>query len=61
MHLGQTDTCPTLARTHLYTWQMIGGTANTLQYCEKLFDNEIDSISLGLFKRQLRRIIYLRF
>ncbi len=50
VHLGQTDSCPTIARTHLYTWQMIGGTANTLQDCEKLLDKEIDYISLGPFR-----------
>ncbi|MEH6537743.1 MAG: thiamine phosphate synthase [Psychroserpens sp.] len=50
VHLGPTDTCPTIARTHLYSWQMIGGTANTLQDCEKLLDKEIDYISLGPFR-----------
>ena len=50
VHLGHTDTCPTIARTHLYTWQMIGGTANTLQDCETLLDKEIDYISLGPFR-----------
>ena len=50
VHLGQTDTCPTIARTHLYHWQMIGGTANTLQDCETLLDKEIDYISLGPFR-----------
>ena len=47
VHLGKTDVCPTLARKHLYTWQMIGGTANTLQDCEALLDKQIDYISLG--------------
>ena len=50
VHLGQTDTCPTLARKHLYTWQMIGGSANTLKDCETLLDKEIDYISLGPFR-----------
>ena len=50
VHLGPTDTCPTIARTHLYTWQMIGGTANTLQDCERLLDKAIDYISLGPFR-----------
>ncbi len=50
VHLGPTDTCPTIARTHLYTWQMIGGTANTFQDCEKLLDKEVDYISLGPFR-----------
>ncbi len=50
VHLGKTDACPTIARKHLYTWQMIGGTANTLQDCETLLDKEIDYISLGPFR-----------
>jgi len=50
VHLGPTDSCPTIARKHLYTWQMIGGTANTLQDCETLLDKEIDYISLGPFR-----------
>lgn len=49
VHLGQNDPCPTIARKHLYTWQMIGGTANTLQDCETLIDKEVDYISLGPF------------
>lgn len=50
VHLGKTDTCPILARKHLYTWQMIGGTANTLQDCELLLDKDVNYISLGPFK-----------
>ena len=29
VHLGKTDSCPTIAIEYLYTWQLIGGTANT--------------------------------
>ena len=50
VHLGKDDVCPTLARKHLFTWQMIGGTANTLQDCELLLDKHIDYISLGPFR-----------
>jgi thiamine-phosphate pyrophosphorylase len=50
VHLGPTDSCPTIARTHLYSWQMIGGTANTLQDCETLLTKEVDYISLGPFR-----------
>ncbi len=50
VHLGKTDSCPTIARTHLYTWQSIGGTANTLHDCETLLDKEIDYISLSPFR-----------
>ena len=51
VHLGPSDVCPTIARKYLYTWQMIGGTANTLEDCEKLLDKEIDYISLGPFRK----------
>jgi thiamine-phosphate pyrophosphorylase len=50
VHLGQTDVCPTLARKHLYTWQIIGGTANTLQDCETLIVKDVDYISLSPFR-----------
>jgi len=50
VHLGKTDACPTIAREYLYTWQIIGGTANTLQDCEALLDKEVDYISLGPFR-----------
>jgi thiamine-phosphate pyrophosphorylase len=50
VHLGKTDACPTIARKHLYTWQIIGGTANTLQDCETLIVKEVDYISLGPFR-----------
>lgn len=50
VHLGKTDVCPTLARRHLYTWQIIGGTANTVEDCEILIDKQVDYISLGPFR-----------
>jgi thiamine-phosphate pyrophosphorylase len=50
VHLGKTDICPTVARKHLYTWQMIGGTANTIQDCENLLDKDVDYMSLGPFR-----------
>jgi len=50
VHLGKTDSCPTIARKHLYTWQIIGGTANTLQDCETLIGKEVDYIGLGPFR-----------
>jgi thiamine-phosphate pyrophosphorylase len=50
VHLGKKDSCPTIARTHLYTWQIIGGTANTLQDCETLIGKEVDYIYLGPFR-----------
>lgn len=50
VHLGKTDSCPTIVRKHLYTWQIIGGTANTLQDCETSIDKEVDYISLSPFR-----------
>jgi len=50
VHLGKKDACPTIARKHLYTWQIIGATANTLQDCESILIKDVDYISLGPFK-----------
>ena len=50
VHLGKTDSCPTIARKHLYPWQIIGGTAHTIQDCEALLDKQVNYISLGPFK-----------
>ncbi|AEE20617.1 thiamine phosphate synthase [Dokdonia sp. 4H-3-7-5] len=47
VHLGSADACPITARKHLYTWQIIGGTAHTLQDCEALIEKQVDYISLG--------------
>ena len=50
VHLEKTASCPTIVRAHLYTWQLIGGTANTLQDCETLITKDVDYISLGPFR-----------
>jgi len=50
VHIEKTGSCPTIARKHAYTWQLIGGTANTLQDCETLLEKEVDYISLGPFR-----------
>ncbi len=47
VHLGKTDSCPTVARAHLYSWQIIGGTANTLEDCLSLLNKGVDYIGLG--------------
>ncbi len=54
-NLEKTDVCPTIARKHLYTWQMIGGTANTLQDCEILLDKEVDYITLGPYRVEITK------
>jgi thiamine-phosphate pyrophosphorylase len=50
VHLEKADVCPIIARTHIYTWQIIGGTANTFQDCETLISKQVDYISLSPFK-----------
>lgn len=50
VHLGKNDTCPTIARKYLETWQFIGGTANTLEDCELLIKKKVDYIGLGPFR-----------
>lgn len=50
VYLEKNTTSPTLVKTHLYPWQSIGGTANTIEDCEKLLDAQIDYIFLGPFK-----------
>jgi thiamine-phosphate pyrophosphorylase len=55
VHLEKSDVCPTIARKHLYTWRMIGGTANTLQDCEILLDKEVDYITLGPYRVEITK------
>jgi thiamine-phosphate pyrophosphorylase len=49
VHLAQKDLA-TKARIHLYTWQIIGGTANTLHDCEALLNDQVDYIRLAPFR-----------
>ncbi|UAM99446.1 thiamine phosphate synthase [Polaribacter litorisediminis] len=50
VHLEKSGACPNIARTHIYTWQIIGSTANTLQDCETLIGKQVDYISLSPFR-----------
>ena len=50
VYLEKTDSCPTIARRDLYSWQLIGAAANTLQDCEALIAKEVDFISLAPFR-----------
>lgn len=50
VHLGKSDVCPTLARAHLHSWQIIGGTANTLEDCQSLIAKNVNYIGLGPFR-----------
>jgi len=50
VHLGKSDACATEVRGYLYSWQLIGGTANTLEDCQTLIDKKVDYIGLGPFR-----------
>lgn len=50
VHLGQTDSDPAEARAYLGNFYMIGGTANTLEECQKLIEKGVNYIGLGPFK-----------
>lgn len=50
VYVEKTDSCPSIVRKHLYTWQIIGGTANTLQDCEQFLEKDVDYIVLGPFR-----------
>ena len=50
VHLETADTASMKARIHLYTWQIIGGTANTIQDCKTLINTQVDYITLGPFR-----------
>ena len=55
VYLEKTGVCPTIVRKDLYTWQLIGGEANTLQDCKTLILKDVDFISLGPFKFDLTK------
>ncbi len=50
VHLEPNHTCPMVVRTHVYTWQIIGGTANTLQDCKSLLEKQVDYITLSPYR-----------
>lgn len=50
VHLEKPDSFPITARKYLYTWQSIGGTANTIEDCKDLLKKQVDYISLGVFR-----------
>ena len=53
VHLEKSDICSTKARIHLYTWQIIGATANTVQDCKKILEKQVDYITLSPFKEKV--------
>lgn len=50
VHLEKNNSFPAEIRKHLYSWQIIGGTANTMDDCEALLDKQVNYISLGPFR-----------
>ena len=52
VHLEDIDFCATTALEHLYTWQIVGATANTLQDCNTLISKKVDYITLSPFKNK---------
>lgn len=50
VHLEQAHTCPSIVRAHVYTWQIIGGTANTLKESKTLLEKQVDYILLSPFR-----------
>jgi thiamine-phosphate pyrophosphorylase len=50
VHIENIDFCATTALENLFTWQIIGGTANTLQDCKTLISKKVDYITLSPFR-----------
>src|SRR5690606_34750540 len=50
VHLGLSDGDPFEVRQHLYSWQIVGGTANTIEDGEMLIKKKVDYIGLGPFR-----------
>lgn len=55
VHLKNINNCPIMARTHIYTWQIIGGTANNLKECKALLEKQVDYITLSPFKKSTEK------
>ncbi|NLR93148.1 MULTISPECIES: thiamine phosphate synthase [Flammeovirga] len=50
VHVGKEDSSPALAREILGSDKIIGGTANTIEDIQRLFDFGVDYIGLGPFR-----------
>jgi thiamine-phosphate pyrophosphorylase len=53
VHLKTVSVSSMKARIHLYTWQIIGGTANTIQDCKILLGEQVDYITLSPFRMEV--------
>lgn len=56
VHISDPNTDFIKVRNHLYTWQMLGGTAFNLEQCETLLTKEVDYINLGSFKAEVNTV-----
>ncbi|MBJ7881357.1 thiamine phosphate synthase [Gelidibacter salicanalis] len=50
IYLNTSDTCPLVVREYLYTWQIIGAAAQSLEDCKTLLEKKVDYIGLGPYK-----------
>jgi thiamine-phosphate pyrophosphorylase len=50
VHFTTINSFPTNVKADLYPWQIIAGTANTIQDCEKLLDKQVSYMYLGPFR-----------
>lgn len=50
VHFSSLGSFPGNVKTDLYSWQLVSGSANTIQDCEKLLDKQVNYIYLGPFK-----------
>ena len=50
VHLVNLGVCPSHVMKELYSWQIIGATANNLKSCETFISKEVDYIYLSLFE-----------
>ncbi|WP_299060955.1 thiamine phosphate synthase [uncultured Polaribacter sp.] len=50
VHLVDINFCATIALEYLFTWQILGASANTLQECKTLIEKKVDYINLGPFR-----------
>ena len=49
-HLVNLGVCPSHVMKELYSWQIIGATANNLKSCETFINKEVDYIYISLFE-----------
>ena len=52
VHLTNLGNCPRFVRKELYSWQIIGATANNLETCQTYISKEVNYIYLSPFQSQ---------